>query len=262
MVSGGDVVMKKKILSLLLSLVVLCALTACISKHETVKPTVSTDTAKQNIKETAVQAEESTMEPFTKNAKDIPEELEVISVEYRKPAAREGTLVKLDYETWEYFSYEQHSQKLNKTAWVYLPYGYDETQKYNIFYLSHGGWSNEETVLGTDRQPSELKYAVDHAIQDDRMKPNLLENETLMAIAEAHGKSVVQVILRWHMQEGLCDVPGSTNPEHIQENIDIFDFELSDDEMEQISSLDKGESGRYFNINYQQMGGLFTTLGE
>lgn len=127
MVGGGDVVMKKKIVSLLLSLVVLCALTAC-SKQETVKPTVSTDTAKQNIKETAVQAEESTMESFTKNAKDIPEELEVISVEYRKPAAREGTLVKLDYETWESFSYEQHSQKLNKTAWVYLPCGYDETQ--------------------------------------------------------------------------------------------------------------------------------------
>lgn len=63
---GGDVDMKKKILSLLLSLVVLCTLTACSSKQETVKPTVSTDTAKQNIKETAVQAEESTMEPFTK----------------------------------------------------------------------------------------------------------------------------------------------------------------------------------------------------
>ena len=74
---GGDVDMKKKILSLLLSLVVLCTLTACSSKQETVKPTVSTDTAKQNIKETAVQAEESTMEPFTKNARDIPEELEV-----------------------------------------------------------------------------------------------------------------------------------------------------------------------------------------
>ena len=66
---GGDVDMKKKILSLLLSLVVLCTLTACSSKQETVKPTVST--------ETAVQAEEITMEPFTKNARDIPEELEV-----------------------------------------------------------------------------------------------------------------------------------------------------------------------------------------
>ena len=73
---------------------------------------------------------------------------------------------------------------------------------------------------------------------------------------------VVQVILRWNMQEGLCAVPGSTNPDHIKENIEIFDFELSDGEMEQIRSLDKGESGRYFNINYQQMGGFFTTLGE
>ena len=102
----------------------------------------------------------------------------------------------------------------------------------------------------------ECWYPIGHA------DPNLLEDKTLMAIAEAHEKSVVQVILRWHMQEGLCAVPGSTNLKHIQENIEIFDFELSDDEMEQIRSLDKSESGRYFNINYQQMGGFFTTLGE
>ena len=57
---------------------------------------------------------------------------------------------------------------------MYLPYGYDETQRYNIFYLSHGGWSNEETVLGTAEHPSELKHAVDHAIQDGRMQPLIL----------------------------------------------------------------------------------------
>lgn len=165
--------MKKKTLSLLLALVVLCTLTAC-SKQETVTSSALADEAEQNIKETEAQAGESTMEPFTKNARDIPEELEVISAEYRKPAEQEGTLVKLNYETWESFSYEQHSQKLNKTAGVYLPYGYDESQAYNIFYLSHGGWSNEETVLGTDKQPSELKHAVDHAIQDGRMKPMIL----------------------------------------------------------------------------------------
>ncbi len=86
--------------------------------------------------------------------------------------------------------------------------------------------------------------------------------EVLSAIAEAHGKSVVQIILCWHMQEGLCAVPGSTNPDHIKENIEIYDFELSDEEMEQIRAIDKGESGRYFNINYQQMGGFFTSLNE
>lgn len=99
-------------------------------------------------------------------------------------------------------------------------------------------------------------YPLGHA--DDR----LLNDEVLSAIADAHGKSVLQIILRWHMQEGLCAVPGSTNPDHIKENIEIFDFEPSDEEMEQIRAIDKGESGRYFNINYQQMGGFFTSLGE
>ena len=102
----------------------------------------------------------------------------------------------------------------------------------------------------------ECWYPLGHA--DDR----LLNNDVLSAIAQAHEKSVVQIILRWHMQEGLVAVPGSTNPAHIQENIAIFDFELTDDEMAQIRALDRGEAGRYFNIDYQRMGGFFTTLNE
>lgn len=98
----------------------------------------------------------------------------------------------------------------------------------------------------------ECWYPLGHA--DDR----LLNNNVLSQIAQAHNKSVVQVILRWHMQEGLCAVPGSTNPSHIQENIDIFDFALTDAEMAQIRAMDRGEAGRYFNINYEQMGGFFT----
>ena len=90
----------------------------------------------------------------------------------------------------------------------------------------------------------------------------LLNADTLSAIAEAHGKSVVQIILRWHMQEGFSAVPGSTNPEHIRENIDIFEFELSEEEMAQIRAMDQGEAGRYFNIDYQRMGGFFTSLNE
>ena len=97
----------------------------------------------------------------------------------------------------------------------------------------------------------ECWYPLGHA--DDR----LLNDEVLSEIAQVYGKSVVQIIL-----EGLCAVPGSTNPDHIQENIEIFDFELSDEEMEQIRAIDKGEEGRYFNINYEQMGGFFTQLAE
>lgn len=113
-------------------------------------------------------------EGFMINTRNIPEELEVIPPEYRQRTEKEGTLIRLEYETWESFSYAEHSQRLTKAAWVYLPYGYDEHTPYNIFYLSHGGWSNEETVLGTDSSPSELKYAVDHAIQDGCMQPMIL----------------------------------------------------------------------------------------
>ena len=87
----------------------------------------------------------------------------------------------------------------------------------------------------------------------------LLNAETLEAIAAAHDKSVVQIIIRWHIQEGFSVIPGSTNPDHIKENIEIFDFELTDEEMEQIRAMDQGESGRYFNLNYDMMGGMFTT---
>lgn len=64
------------------------------------------------------------------------------------------------------------------------------------------------------------------------------------------------------MQEGLVAVPGSTNPDHIRENLDIFDFELSEDEMDQMCSLDKGEAGRYFNIDYRTAGVYFLSLNE
>jgi diketogulonate reductase-like aldo/keto reductase len=98
----------------------------------------------------------------------------------------------------------------------------------------------------------ECWYPLGHA--DDR----LLNNDVLSQIAAVHNKSVVQIILRWHMQEGFSAVPGSTNPAHIQENIEIFDFALSDAEIAQIRGMDRGESGRYFNLNYEYMGGFFT----
>ena len=104
----------------------------------------------------------------------IPDELELIPDEYMLPAEQQGTLEKLTYQTWESFTYEDHSQELTKEAWVYIPYGYDENNRYNIFYLSHGGWSNETTIMGTDRNPYDFKHIVDHAIQDGKIKPMIL----------------------------------------------------------------------------------------
>ncbi|CAM3958691.1 aldo/keto reductase [Saccharibacillus endophyticus] len=67
---------------------------------------------------------------------------------------------------------------------------------------------------------------------------NMFENETLTAIANRHGKSVAQVILRWLTQRSVIAIPKSANKERIIENFDIFDFELSADELAQIAALD------------------------
>ena len=64
-------------------------------------------------------------------------------------------------------------------------------------------------------------------------------------IAEAHGKTPAQIILRWHIQEGFSVIPGASNPDYIQENIQIFDFALTDEEMAQMRSLNKEQ--RFFN---------------
>jgi len=69
---------------------------------------------------------------------------------------------------------------------------------------------------------------------------SLFEHETILEIAEAHNKSAAQVILRWHLQSGGIAIPGSRNPDHILENISIFDFELTQEEMRQIATLETG----------------------
>lgn len=116
----------------------------------------------------------SAEEGFMRNTKNIPEKLARIPAAYRQPAEHAGTLEKLVYETWESMTYEQHSQRLTKEAWVYVPYGYDPAQKYNVFYISHGGWSNETSTLGTVNNPKYLKYAIDHAIENGEMVPMII----------------------------------------------------------------------------------------
>ena len=69
----------------------------------------------------------------------------------------------------------------------------------------------------------------------------LLANETVVALAKKYGKNAGQVILRFEIQSGIIVLPKSTNPERIKGNLDIFDFELSENEMEQIRALDKGK---------------------
>lgn len=66
----------------------------------------------------------------------------------------------------------------------------------------------------------------------------LSEHETITSIAQAHNKSAYQIILRWHLQCGTIAIPGSSNAAHIAEDYDIFDFELTPDEMQRINALE------------------------
>ncbi len=67
-----------------------------------------------------------------------------------------------------------------------------------------------------------------------------LEHPTIVRIAEEHGRTPAQIVLRWHLQLGIAAIPKSVRPERIAENFDVFDFTLTDNELDSISSLDTG----------------------
>ena len=77
----------------------------------------------------------------------------------------------------------------------------------------------------------------DNVVPSERQQ-SLFENEVILEIAEAHGKTAAQVILRWHIQSDGVAIPGSRNPAHILENITIFDFALTEAEMQRIAGLE------------------------
>ena len=76
---------------------------------------------------------------------------------------------------------------------------------------------------------------------------NLINEELFKELGNKYCKSPAQIILRWHIQKGFIVIPGSRNIEHIKENLNIFDFELTDEEMQKIARLDKEK--RYFVID-------------
>ena len=73
---------------------------------------------------------------------------------------------------------------------------------------------------------------------------NLINEPIFTKLAEKYGKSNVQIILRWHIQENNIVIPGARLEEHIKANIDIFNFELTEDEMKQIAAINKNK--RYY----------------
>jgi 2,5-diketo-D-gluconate reductase A len=94
-------------------------------------------------------------------------------------------------------------------------------------------------------QQAELRaWHEEHGIATEAWSPlaqgDLLVNETISAVASRHGRTPAQVILRWHLQLGNVVIPKSATPKRIRENFELFDFELSEEDMTEIAALDVG----------------------
>jgi 2,5-diketo-D-gluconate reductase A len=103
-----------------------------------------------------------------------------------------------------------------------------------------------QVELHTNMQQRELRaWHEEHGIATEAWSPlaqgAVLGDDTIAGIARAHGKTAAQTILRWHLQLGNVVIPKSVTPERIRDNIDLFDFDLSDQEMDMIGALDRGE---------------------
>jgi 2,5-diketo-D-gluconate reductase A len=95
-------------------------------------------------------------------------------------------------------------------------------------------------------QQAELRaWHREHGVATESWSPlaqgDLLANETIAAVAARHGRSPAQVILRWHVQLGCIVIPKSVTPSRIRENFELFDFELSEEDMAGIAALDVGQ---------------------
>ena len=154
LLTQGGKHMGKRILSLGIAALFTAILAAC---HNTAAPDRNTA------------AEQETGAPSA-----VPQELKTIPEEYYTPADRQGTLEEFYYDTYESRTYMQKTTRLRKRAIIYLPYGYNAEQKYNVFYLMHGGWGNETTSLGTPDDPSAFKNVIDHAIANGEFEPLLI----------------------------------------------------------------------------------------
>lgn len=111
------------------------------------------------------------------------------------------------------------------------------------------------TVLQTEAHPYYPQTEMKKFLEKENIKiqawyplghgdKGLINEPIFSKLAEKYGKSNVQIILRWHIQSDNIVIPGAANPDHIKANIDIFDFKLTDEEMQEIAKIDKNK--RYY----------------
>ena len=162
--------MKKGIVILIMLIALSLILSACDSQT----PVTSASSEVSGTESSLEDENNGVLSDTEKDTNRFPASLTSIPDSYLTEAKQQGTLQDLYYNTYESFSYDEKSQKLQKHAVVYLPYGYDESKKYPVFYLMHGGWSNEYTYLGSPDEPHGMKHILDHGIGNGEVQPMIV----------------------------------------------------------------------------------------
>lgn len=176
---------------------------------------------------------ENTMKAFNKS-------LERLQVEYM-----DLYLVhwpnKLNAETWRAFEDLYKSGKVKAIGVCNFKIGHLEELKKTAEIMP---MVNQVELHPQNSKNEMLDYCNKNKIQlvawSPIMRGGIFSNELIIGLSEKYKKTIAQIVLRWHVQRGVIPIPKSSNEGRIKENFDIFDFELSTDDMEAINSLDEG----------------------
>lgn len=150
---------------------------------------------------------------------------------------------KLNSETWKAFEYLYKTGKVKAIGVCNFKIGHLEELKKTAEIMP---MVNQIEIHPQSSKNDMLSYCEENNIQlvawSPIMRGKLFSNNLMIDLAEKYKKTIAQIILRWHVQRGIIPIPKSSNEERIKENLSIFDFELSNNDMRTIDSLNEGDT--------------------
>lgn len=150
---------------------------------------------------------------------------------------------KLNSETWRAFEYLYKIGKVKAIGVCNFKIGHLEELKKSAKIMP---MVNQIEVHPLSSKNNMLNYCNQNNIQlvawSPIMRGKIFSSELMMSLSEKYKKTIAQVVLRWHIQRGVIPIPKSSNEERIKENLDIFDFELTKEDMNAIDSLNEGDN--------------------
>ena len=150
---------------------------------------------------------------------------------------------KLNSETWKAFEYLYKTGKVKAIGVCNFKIGHLEELKKTAEIMP---MVNQVEIHPQSSKNDMLSYCEENNIQlvawSPIMRGKLFSNKLMIDLSEKYKKTIAQIILRWHVQRGIIPIPKSSNEERIKENLSIFDFELSNDDMNTIDLLNEGDN--------------------